>query len=140
MRALISLYHQSDTFITPENLSKRIDDTFVPQETQTGIGRLSGDSLKDLTNALNALRKQPKLSDWDREAIVTRTSELPWSSRKGVREWQVIEALYGVDIPPSREVLPGLEVLEESAGSRHRDSGDDWEAVEQEVLRRKGRK
>ena len=137
MRALISLYHQSDTFVTPENLSKRIDDAFIPHETQSGLGRLSGESLKDLTHALHQLRRKPKLSDWDREAIVSRTTDMiTWSSGKGGREWKVIEALYGVDIPPSREVLPGLEVLEESAEPlQDSDGSDDWEAVVQEALR-----
>jgi hypothetical protein len=32
MRALVSLYHQCDTFVTPENLSQRIDEAFVPQK------------------------------------------------------------------------------------------------------------
>ena len=31
MRALVSLYHQCDSFITPENLSQKIDEAFVPQ-------------------------------------------------------------------------------------------------------------
>ncbi|KAG2151992.1 hypothetical protein BD769DRAFT_1402512 [Suillus cothurnatus] len=31
MRALVSLYHQCDTFITPENLSQKIDQAFVVQ-------------------------------------------------------------------------------------------------------------
>ncbi|KAG1820422.1 uncharacterized protein BJ212DRAFT_1340048 [Suillus subaureus] len=31
MRALVSLYHQCDTFVTPENLSQKIDEAFVPQ-------------------------------------------------------------------------------------------------------------
>ncbi|KAG2158892.1 uncharacterized protein EDB93DRAFT_430033 [Suillus bovinus] len=29
MRALVSLYHQCDTFVTPENLSQKIDEAFV---------------------------------------------------------------------------------------------------------------
>ncbi|KAG2152937.1 hypothetical protein DEU56DRAFT_522086 [Suillus clintonianus] len=31
MRALVSLYHQCDSFVTPENLSQKIDETFVSQ-------------------------------------------------------------------------------------------------------------
>ncbi|KAG2118973.1 uncharacterized protein F5147DRAFT_667691 [Suillus discolor] len=31
MRALVSLYHQCDTFVTPENLSQKIDEAFVPR-------------------------------------------------------------------------------------------------------------
>jgi hypothetical protein len=140
MRALISLYHQSDTFITPENLSQRIDDTFIPQETQTGLGHSFGDGYKDLTIALNDMRRKPKLRDWDRETVPARMADkTQWSSSKGGREWKVIEALYGVDITPSREVFPGLEALEESAAPKRQDgSADDWEAVKREALGGRG--
>jgi hypothetical protein len=140
MRALISLYHQSDTFITPENLSQRIDEAFIPSETQTGLGHSFGDGYTDLTNALHNMRQKPKLRVWDRENVVVQMDDL-WSSAKGGRESKVIEALYGVDITPSREVLPGLEALEESAASkRHWDSFDNRGVVQREALRGKSQK
>ncbi|KAG1892707.1 hypothetical protein F4604DRAFT_48348 [Suillus subluteus] len=37
MRALVSLYHQCDTFVTPENLSQKIDEAFVPQRNNVNF-------------------------------------------------------------------------------------------------------
>lgn len=37
MRALVSLYHQCDSFITPENLSQKIDEAFVPQTNTVNV-------------------------------------------------------------------------------------------------------
>ncbi|OJA15296.1 hypothetical protein AZE42_00938 [Rhizopogon vesiculosus] len=37
MRALVSLYHQCDSFITPENLSQKIDEAFVPQTNNVSV-------------------------------------------------------------------------------------------------------
>ncbi|KAG1762315.1 hypothetical protein EDD22DRAFT_892800 [Suillus occidentalis] len=39
MRALVSLYHQCDTFVTPENLSQRIDEAFVSQKLNVTSNR-----------------------------------------------------------------------------------------------------
>lgn len=115
MRALISLYHQADTFITPENLSQRIDNAFVPQTLDSGLNRRNV-TLQDLKGVLNAQRRAPKVSDWDQEAVVSRQySEAgaigQWSSLKTSRELKVIEALYGVDTTHPQKILPGLEVV-----------------------------
>lgn len=135
MRALVSLYHQSDTFITPENLSQRIDEAFVPQETRSRIAQISGKSLKDLHQELKDVRKSPKFRDWDKDAVVTSTNgNVLWSSAKVEREWKVMEALYGVDITPSREVLPGLEVLEESVPQHN---GEDGKTAAKQALGKK---
>jgi hypothetical protein len=144
MRALISLYHQSDAFVTPETLSQRIDDAFV-HNRRPGISHPPGESLRDFAQALSDLRKKPKLRDWNREGTVSRATRATevnsvWSSFKAGREWKVIEALYGVDVTPSREVLPGLEVLEESVQPPRQHIDDDWEAVKREALGKTGRK
>jgi hypothetical protein len=125
MRALISLYHQSDSFITPENLSQRIDDAFVPQKLSSRLDRRNV-TLQDLKGVLDAQRKAPKVSDWDQEAAVSRqytdTSNMgQWSSLKTSRELKVIEALYGVDTTHPQKILPGLDVVlegSENSGKR----------------------
>lgn len=115
LRALISIYHQADSFITPENLSERIDQAFVSDQKLTGIGRTAGDSLKDVATLLNGIREKPKFTEWDRAAMPSSEVTTTWSSSSdGGREWQVIEALYGVNISPSRKVLLGLDTLEET--------------------------
>lgn len=118
MRALISLYHQAETFVTPENLSQRIDEAFFPHD-YTQIRTTV--HLKDLSNALTEQRAAPKISEWDLEAtrsVAEGVEDGTWSSIKAARELKVIEALYGVEAKKS--ILPGLEVLEESAGDIQR--------------------
>ncbi|KAG2043085.1 hypothetical protein BDR03DRAFT_498952 [Suillus americanus] len=37
IRAFVSLCHQCDTFVTPENLSQKIDEAFVPQRNSVQL-------------------------------------------------------------------------------------------------------
>jgi len=118
MRALISLYHQADTFITPENLSKRIDDAFVPDkqvEDRTGAGRQMV-GLSHLREALRERERAPRAAQWDDESLIPARASLNahWSSLKTARELKVVEALYGVNATQVGEVLPGLETVEEA--------------------------
>ncbi|KAF5393872.1 hypothetical protein D9757_000223 [Collybiopsis confluens] len=116
MRALISLYHQTDTFVTPETLSERIDLAFT--------GRKREDDLmtplqQASVSTLNYFRRQtelaPKFSEWDQEKAHYRGET--WSqSNYSPREWKVVEALYGVDASGRFQPLPGLEALEEGNG------------------------
>jgi hypothetical protein len=138
LRALISLYHQADTFITPETLSDRINEAFVSDEKLTGIARTAGDNLKDIATLLTDIREKPKFTEWDRTAMPALEVMSTWSSSfDGGREWKVIEALYGVNISPSHKVLLGLDTLEESAESEHQDSKS-WEDMFQYNLRKNG--
>jgi len=133
MRALISLYHQADNFITPENLSERIDQAFVPE-----IPQMKGSTavqVQDLENALIAQRSSPKFTQWNHDrAINPRVASMDgmdWSTRRTAREQKVIEALYGVDLTQPYGVLPSLEALEESKEVIERSIKDDLEAAEQ---------
>ncbi|KAF8665702.1 hypothetical protein AX16_000154 [Volvariella volvacea WC 439] len=131
MRALISLYHQADGFITPENLSQRIDEAFLSSDPQSMIN--TPVTVKDLNTILVDQRAAPKLSQWEHGSIMnTRLggSETSWSSRRSVREQKVIEALYGVDLSQPNAILPGLEVLEESKEAVERTIREDLEAAE----------
>ncbi|KAJ3926108.1 MAG: hypothetical protein NXY57DRAFT_906169 [Lentinula lateritia] len=111
MRALISLYHQSETFITPENLSERIDQAFTGEKTGNLAFR-SQPGIDTLSTFYNEAKSAPKFSEWDREKI--KFGHGVWSQATySRREWKVIEALYGVDASGSLEPLPGLEALEE---------------------------
>lgn len=114
MRALISLYHQADTFITPENLSDRIDAAFVPPTIDTKLGRRLV-TVEDLKNALSDQRKAAKFTEWDENTFYRPRdyTSVNWSSLKTAREMKVIEALYGVSTLPTGQVLPSLEALED---------------------------
>jgi hypothetical protein len=126
MRSLISLYHQSETFITPENLSDRIDQVFTSnvgtavQVTRKGLPTLS------VFREIRARQVQnPRMGDWEVESDGKLVGEYrAWSSMVSRREKKVIEALYGVDQSAvigsnsqnrSVRIMPGLEVLKEQS-------------------------
>jgi hypothetical protein len=113
MRALISLYHQSDSFITIENLSERIDRAFLNNDPLARFMTPNA-SHTDLKHVVEERRRAPRMGAWD-----DRSSSFPyhldqtnaaWSDRNSSREQSVVEAFYGVD----RGGKPGLGVLEET--------------------------
>ncbi|KAF8639868.1 hypothetical protein AX17_001123 [Amanita inopinata Kibby_2008] len=152
MRALVSLYHQADTFITPENLSQRIDEAFVLREENNGMLMIGGPSVADwretalltlpqLREALEAQREAPRVMEPDREMRMMARESLPygstWSDRRTVRERKVMEVLYGVERVKGGEMLPGLEVLLEERERLEKDMKADEEAqvwLEEDML------
>ncbi|RDB23232.1 hypothetical protein Hypma_009586 [Hypsizygus marmoreus] len=126
MRALIALYHQADNFITPENLSQRIDEAFVSDTVESKLAfSRSNNPLKDLKNALADQRRAPKIAEWDSESLMRtyHTNGVTWSTLRTARELKVVEALYGVNATRVGDALPGLEVLEDSMKSKSRPRG-----------------
>ncbi|KAF9263642.1 hypothetical protein L218DRAFT_959169 [Marasmius fiardii PR-910] len=118
-RALISLYHQSDTFITPENLSERIDQAFIKRRD---FAIPFADTARLTRTQMDALiidrERAPKFSEWDRDRkALPRLEGRHWSEGTTAREWRVIEALYGVDSSDASNAMPGLEALEEFSSS-----------------------
>ncbi|KAF5387797.1 hypothetical protein D9615_000187 [Tricholomella constricta] len=123
LRALIALYHQTDTFITPENLSQRIDEAFL-SSSEAHVKKYIP-TVKDLQSALAVQRKAPKISEWDQETLRDRNvdeiynpSYMNWSGVKTGRELKVVEALYGVNATELGSTLPGLEALREAVKTR----------------------
>ncbi|KAK2466521.1 hypothetical protein APHAL10511_002163 [Amanita phalloides] len=113
LRALISLYHQGDNFITAENLSQRIDEAFIKNKpdlissTETEVV-----GIKDLEDKLRSLRDAPKPT---------------WSEEVTVRMRKVRAALYGVEGGREGHVQPGLETLLEELARLERDKEADEE-------------
>lgn len=146
MRALISLYHQADSWVTPENLLQRIDEAFLAPDQAT-LATVSAErienmvSVSDLRGSISLMRNAPKMAQWDFSPPGSEDRTSPeWSeSGKNKRDIKVIEALYGVEATAShvsRRFLPGLEVLEESASSAIQDHNDDRDAEDlQDLLR-----
>jgi hypothetical protein len=132
MRALISLYHQSENFITPESLSSRIDEAFVPNDLHLAFR--TPVTMRDLENVLADRRNAPRISEWDMDGVMlgqkTGYDIVGWSTVRAAREQKVIEALYGVDTTNNR-LLPGLEVLEESAEQVQRNIQEELEEREE---------
>jgi hypothetical protein len=118
LRALISLYHQSDTFITQENLLDKINEALIPQNKDYST-RQTMPGIEKMYEALAERRKfskvGPPLEVTGAPAAVGISSSSPngtWSSGRHARERRVIEALYGVDMSNPEKVKPGLELLE----------------------------
>ncbi|KAF9449890.1 hypothetical protein P691DRAFT_811451 [Macrolepiota fuliginosa MF-IS2] len=121
LRALVSLYHQSDDFITHENLLERIDAAFLHgvSEQYRSVNRIRHEFYDNL---LVAQRSVPRVSPWNLETVSTPTlrdgdnyTSASWSGTIVGRERQIIDALYGVESPrPDGRPLPGYDTLMEA--------------------------
>lgn len=116
MRALVSLYHQSETFITPETLDARIDNAFlyIPEQMAVGdAGNHAYRSYVELEGTEKLREKIPRISEYIPSSYhVERSSpQQPWSDFQNPRERAVFEAMYGT----LEQTKPGWEILEESA-------------------------
>lgn len=117
MRALVSLYQQSDFFLTPSNLSEAIDMEFV-YKFGMGTGQNRGEELnyKDLHSQFDRMEASPKIGDMRvvddaGSAVPSREPGESWSGGRNNRETRVLRALYGLEVGRR----PGLEVLEEES-------------------------
>ncbi|KAI0092809.1 hypothetical protein BDY19DRAFT_926404 [Irpex rosettiformis] len=120
MRALVSLYHEAGEFITPQNLSSKVDYAF---HEQRNIFLSSTDkrekTLRDLHKEVETRKSLPKLSSGVMEPSVddyysydNGTNSVDWSSKDTERRARLKAALYGTG-PPSEVPSPGYEVLVE---------------------------
>lgn len=133
MRTLISLYHQADSWITPENLLQRIDDAFVPKTSANlslpSLPAQEGIALQDLTSAANQVKVSPKMTQLEAEPSFRRLGEKGMWHTMSKREKMMFEALYGVNVN-GKEVLPGLEVLKAMTGELKKNRDCDREDEE----------
>lgn len=115
MRALVSLYHQSETFITPQTLSKAIDEAFAPVDPLAKIPKFER-SYGELKRDVMARRAQPRMVEWDEAATAPTLAESSrvWSDQTTDRERATVEALFGVETNANGMTVPGWDTLEES--------------------------
>ncbi|KAB5593421.1 hypothetical protein CTheo_3159 [Ceratobasidium theobromae] len=118
LRALIDLYHASQEYITPETLSDKIDDAFIPNRPK----HLRSESYLELVGRRNEMAMEPdrvipNANDTGRgfgslEGMggLAPASQDVWSSSKSERARMVMAALWGVD--PMAKI--GLETLLEA--------------------------
>jgi len=114
MRALVSLYHQSDAFITPENLSDAIDETFTGDLMATGSETQSvwNNSQAELHAAALYRRRMPKFFLGRDEASGDRMpGGTGFTDGKDGRTQRMHEALMGTDM----KGRPSWAVLKENA-------------------------
>lgn len=112
LRALISIYHQSAHFITPQNLSDAIDRAFIGDASNTAVDLSVEASSEDIKEKLKSRRIVPATGPWSTNEThfkMSDTSSQIWASRRSEKEQKVMNVLYGTD----KEGKPGLEILEE---------------------------
>ena len=110
MRALVSLYHQSESFITLENLDEAIDKAFI-RNVALQTGNIREQSFYELKSILASKKALPKIGSGRDVSRSTGydTVNTTWSDPKVKRDIEVQGALYGVEGLGK----PGYEVLEE---------------------------
>jgi hypothetical protein len=111
LRSLVSLYHNSEDFITPETLDQRIDAAFIDTHTLSSFARKEERSFETLVKAANYRLKQPRLGPATALEKFEFNRGVAWSSQTDTapRARRTSAALLGVDTSG----LPGLEVLKE---------------------------
>jgi hypothetical protein len=116
LRALVALYHQSQSFITLENLDESIDRAFADAASV----RVFGTQRLDWPTIRLEAKERERLSKFGLpEALgsTLNTYDAGWEEREG-RVEQVFDAMYGT----WQTNKPGLELLE-----------DTWEDVEERL-------
>ncbi|KAJ7499151.1 hypothetical protein FB451DRAFT_1073197 [Mycena latifolia] len=139
MRALIAMYHQTETFVTRENLEQKINEAF------TGKHHLLPErvslALRDFQGLLRAREDAPTVTEWTTQQTtfspgVGRNGEadtnldVMWSKNNRLRDSKVIDALYGVETVGTGRALPGLETLDDNASTLEISEQEDRERYE----------
>jgi hypothetical protein len=115
VRSLISLYHQSGDFITPANLSEKIDQVFTTNHYSHANSGVTFNHKGDLIVGLHARKSAPRIGEPN---DASTQSDGRWTGM-AARDREVQDALYG-----THRKLPGLDVLldeEESIKTLTRD-------------------
>ncbi|KAM5535674.1 hypothetical protein V8D89_010661 [Ganoderma adspersum] len=141
MRTLVDLYHQSESFITKANLSKRIDDAFI-ERRQAVLSQhpLTESSMARLETDLYQRRNRPKFGQMvvqmTRKAQDEQVREgKQWSEHRSARELAVFSALYGV----FGRAQPGYDALmDQQRGPEVEEEVGEKDALEAETEQPKG--
>ncbi len=116
LRALVTLYHQSKTFITPENLDESIDRAFLEVPGM----RVFGHRKMDWPSLRLEVKERERLSKFGLPETLNSTLSMyeAGHEEREARIEQVFDAMYGT----WETNKPGLELLQ-----------DTWEDVEQRL-------
>ncbi|KAG2077645.1 hypothetical protein BDR04DRAFT_560521 [Suillus decipiens] len=127
MRALVSLYHQCDTFVTPENLSQKIDEAFVPQTNRVHLHNINVEkrSFAELKRLVAEKEEEPRhfFGRGMRPSLAGLRQGLVSSSPNSdqQRAARAMEALVGV----SRDGKPLWTAVQENAAKIEKQLQDD---------------
>ncbi|KAJ7172255.1 hypothetical protein C8R46DRAFT_1348714 [Mycena filopes] len=134
MRALIDMYHQSETFVTEENLDDKIDEAFTRPRNEALPNERTSLSFKDFRDRLQARQAAPSVKAWDAGTTEWNGgssgrglafNDMTWSgSEVPLRDSRVIEALYGVEILGQQKALPGWDAINENEKILEKDTDE----------------
>ncbi|KAJ7117384.1 hypothetical protein C8R43DRAFT_1037431 [Mycena crocata] len=131
MRALIAMYHQTETFVTRENLDDKIDEAFTGSLKEPLATERSTLGLRDFSSLLRSRHDAPSVTEWNPPTKVDPVWDGGdgrsgiWSNTMSVRDLKVIEALYGVEFAATGKALPGLDALDDQADELERGAEED---------------
>ncbi len=130
LRALVSLYHQSKSFITPENLDEAIDRAFTEPPSVRVFGNRRLVDWPSLRLEVKDRERLPKFGFPETLNSVLSMYELGYYEEREKRVEQVFDAMYGT----SEMDKPGLELLQDTwVDVEHRLNGEDSEPGEEPV-------
>ncbi|KAF8524722.1 hypothetical protein JB92DRAFT_2702959, partial [Gautieria morchelliformis] len=120
VRALIVLYHRSSSFITPANLSSRIDNAFTETLSRTNTATTYQSSYKGLDARVRRNRETegtppPLLYKW---VVLNDFENTTWSGSQGERKAIVNAALWGIQIGGR----PSLETVQETSATNEKEN------------------
>ena len=129
MRALVALYHQADSWVTPENLDKAIDKAFVAEAAHAALTLPSQEGIgwQDLVTTMQDVKTLPKMAQLEADATFRRLG--PRHRAFPRREELMFEALYGVEVHDNK-VLPGWEVVQEMEEGLKREIEEDEDKLD----------
>lgn len=115
MRALVAMYHQTETFVTRENLNAKIEEAFLPANDYRTLPAIS---MTDIKKLLERRQQAPKVIPWNQQRSskpldpLTPAMDAMWTNMlEQSRDASVIEALYGVDNPQSGKANMGFDAM-----------------------------
>ncbi|KAL1946966.1 hypothetical protein VTO73DRAFT_15070 [Trametes versicolor] len=130
MRVLVNLYHQSASFITKENLSKRIDEAFIHRQMKRATALGDETPFRALEVALTQRRAMPRFGESNTATVKTNSKAAQageaWSENRPLRELAVMTTLYGV-LSRGR---PGFDALKDEEARTKRRLAEDRQASE----------
>jgi hypothetical protein len=119
LRALIVLYHRSSSFITPANLSSRIDNAFTETLSRTNTATTYQSSYKGLDARVRRNREAEGTPPLLYKGIALNGFEnTTWSGSQGERKAIINAALWGIQIGGR----PSLETVQETSASNEKES------------------
>ena len=119
LRALITLYHRSSSFITPENLSSRIDSAFNGDSAQVGPSGVQLEEYRALQSHVQRNREKKTRNLVYKSVPLNNFDSATWSGAvQSERKALVIAALWGIQVggKPSLETVQETRAVNENLG------------------------